>query len=475
MKQNNYFFQNEEDVYMKKRKKGSIIFVTLFLVIGIILIIYFLQKNRYKDLFYEGTIINGVDCSLLTVEQAEQFLHDKELQYILEIELKNNKKVKIKGTQIQLELKELDGELSELKEQQNRQLFFSGGEYTVSASSYSQEKLKKRLSKIKQLKPKYMKSESKIKYDSSSNCFERVDKYYYLDSEEVYATISKAIDDRKESVSLKELYKVPEKDTVLDNLNKIAKKKIVYEFPNGKQYVLDIDILKTWLIQDEEGYYKKDKNVWKEKIEEFVTQEIGPQVETVGMSRKFKPTGKDANITVSGGNYGYLIDKEGEIKQLTEDLSSDEKVKREPIYQKEEVSSGENDFGKSYVEIDLTRQKVWVYKDGKLQVETSCVTGCVSKGHETPTGIFTLTYKQEDRILRGQKLPNGNYEYQSHVNYWMPFNGGIGLHDATWRSSFGGNIYMNSGSHGCINLPLEAARSIYGIINYQMPIIVYKS
>lgn len=460
---------------MKKRKKGSIILVTLFLVVGIILIIYFWQKNRYKDLFYENTIINGEDCSLLTVEQAEQFLHDKELQYTLEVEFKNNEKVKIKATQIQLELKEIEDELNQLKEQQNRKLFFPGGNYTVSASSYSEKKLKKRLSKIQQLKPKYMKSESKIKYDSSNNCFERVDECYYLDSEEVYNIISKAIEDEKDSVSLKELYKVPEKDTALDNLNKIAKKKIVYEFPDGKQYVLDIDILKTWLIQDEEGYYKKDKNVWKKKIEEFVTQELGPQVETVGISRDFKPTGKDTNITVSGGNYGYLIDKEEEIKQLIEDLSSDENVKRKPIYQKEAVSSGENDLGKSYVEIDLTRQKVWVYKDGNLEVETSCVTGCISKGHETPTGIFTLTYKQEDRILKGQKLPNGNYEYQSHVNYWMPFNGGIGLHDATWRSSFGGNIYMNSGSHGCINLPLEAAKSIYSIINYQMPIIVYKS
>lgn len=374
-----------------------------------------------------------------------------------------------------MELKDIKGELNELKEQQNRELFFPGGEYTVSASSYSEKKLKNRLSRIKQLKPKYMKSESKIKYDSSNNCFERVDECYYLDSEEVYDAISKAIDEGKDSVSLKELYKVPEKDATLDNLNKIAKAKIVYEFPDEEQYVLDIDILKTWLVQDEQGYYKKNKKVWKEKIEEFVTQVLGPQVETVGISREFKPTGKDTSITVSGGNYGYLIDKEEEIKQLTEDLSSNKNVKREPIYQKEEVSNGKNGLGKSYVEIDLTRQKVWVYVDGNPEVETSCVTGCVSKGHETPTGIFTLTYKQEDRILRGQKLPNGNYEYESHVNYWMPFNGGIGLHDATWRSSFGGNIYINSGSHGCINLPLEAARSIYGMINYQMPIIVYKS
>ena len=123
----------------------------------------------------------------------------------------------------------------------------------------------------------------------------------------------------------------------------------------------------------------------------------------------------------------------------------------------------------------MSRQKVWVYVDGNLEVETDCVTGCINKGHETPTGIYTLTYKEKDRILRGDKLPNGKYSYQSHVDYWMPFNGGIGLHDASWRKKFGGDIYINSGSHGCINLPLEAAEKIYGIINKQMPIIVYKS
>lgn len=72
-------------------------------------------------------------------------------------------------------------------------------------------------------------------------------------------------------------------------------------------------------------------------------------------------------------------------------------------------------------------------------------------------------------------MPDGRYEYESHVDYWMPFNGGIGLHDATWRKTFGGDIYVKNGSHGCINLPYEAAEELYGIINYDMPIIVYKS
>ena len=164
-----------------------------------------------------------------------------------------------------------------------------------------------------------------------------------------------------------------------------------------------------------------------------------------------------------------------EIQTLKEELITKEKIEREPIYKKVEVADKNDGLGDSYVEIDLTRQKVWVYVKGNLELETDCVTGCLEKGHETPTGIFSLTYKEKDRILRGKKMPDGRYEYESHVDYWMPFNGGIGLHDATWRKTFGGDIYVKNGSHGCINLPYEAAEELYGIINYDMPIIVYKS
>ena len=47
----------------------------------------------------------------------------------------------------------------------------------------------------------------------------------------------------------------------------------------------------------------------------------------------------------------------------------------------------------------------------------------------------------------------------------MPFYGNIyGLHDATWRSYFGGTIYEYDGSHGCINMPLSVARRLYETI-----------
>ena len=90
---------------------------------------------------------------------------------------------------------------------------------------------------------------------------------------------------------------------------------------------------------------------------------------------------------------------------------------------------------------------------GEEKVSTDCVTGNSSKGHDTPTGIYPINYLERDATLNGEN-------YSSPVSYWMPFNGNIGLHDASWRSSFGGNIYKYSGSHGCVNLPSEKNNGI---------------
>ena len=107
-----------------------------------------------------------------------------------------------------------------------------------------------------------------------------------------------------------------------------------------------------------------------------------------------------------------------------------------------------------------------MYVNGECIVDTPVVTGNVSAGHNTRKGVFCLTYKTRNATLRGPG-------YASFVYYWMPFDGGIGLHDATWRGSFGGSIYKTNGSHGCVNMPLEAAKTVYNNLESNMPIIVW--
>ena len=108
-------------------------------------------------------------------------------------------------------------------------------------------------------------------------------------------------------------------------------------------------------------------------------------------------------------------------------------------------------------------------------METDIVSGTETKSDRyTPSGIYYIYAKQKNRILRGQKQADGTYEYETPVSYWMPFNKGIGLHDASWRKTFGGQIYKTSGSHGCVNLPSSFAANLYGQATVNTPVVVYR-
>ena len=129
-------------------------------------------------------------------------------------------------------------------------------------------------------------------------------------------------------------------------------------------------------------------------------------------------------------------------------------------------SHGKNDYGDSYVEINLTAQHMFLYKDGKLVIDSDFVSGNVSKNNATPTGAYGVTYTEKNATLRGEN-------YETPVTYWMPFNGDIGMHDLTSRKAFGGDIYKTRGSHGCINLPYAAAKKIYETIDKGYCVLVY--
>ena len=120
----------------------------------------------------------------------------------------------------------------------------------------------------------------------------------------------------------------------------------------------------------------------------------------------------------------------------------------------------------NYVEVDLSRQHLWVYKNGSCVVSTPIVSGCVATDAETPTGVYTIDYKTTNITLRG---PTWN----DFVYYWMPFYGNYGLHDATWRDQFGSDIYLYDGSHGCVNIPVGAAGQVYANVSAGTHVILY--
>lgn len=123
-------------------------------------------------------------------------------------------------------------------------------------------------------------------------------------------------------------------------------------------------------------------------------------------------------------------------------------------------------MGSTYVEISIDRQHMWYYKNGKLIVETDVVTGNDDGWHNTPRGFHSIYSRARNTTLSGPG-------YSSFVEYWMAFCGGCGIHDASWRSRFGGSIYKGDGSHGCVNTPIDKVKIIYNNASVGTPVIVY--
>lgn len=183
-------------------------------------------------------------------------------------------------------------------------------------------------------------------------------------------------------------------------------------------------------------------------------------------------TASGREVTLNG-SYGWILNQQAETAALIAMIQTGQSQTREPEFAQTAASHTGPDWGNTYVEIDMAEQHVYMYQDGQIVWDAPTVTGNVSKGLTTPEGIYTLNYKEKDRVLRGPKKADGTYEYESHVNYWMPFNGGIGLHDASWRGKFGGSIYRTNGSHGCINLPPSKTKTLYDLVYKGIPILCH--
>lgn len=197
---------------------------------------------------------------------------------------------------------------------------------------------------------------------------------------------------------------------------------------------------------------------------EFIST-LKSELDTYGDDLTFTTT-QGKTITVPGGNWGWRLDTESTKQKLIEQISTGEDAVGELVWTQRATLYGDKEFV-NYVEIDMGDQHLYLYTNNTLVGDWPIVTGTYTNtGRRTPEGVYILNYKTTDTYLRG---PTWN----SWVMYWMPFNGGIGMHDANWRSSFGGNIYMYNGSHGCINMPTEGAKTVYNAIDKTYAIICY--
>ena len=134
-----------------------------------------------------------------------------------------------------------------------------------------------------------------------------------------------------------------------------------------------------------------------------------------------------------------------------------------------------NPYHHTCVEINLTTQTLYAFDGETLVLQGPCVTG--TKGsRDTSVGDWKVNSKERDRYLRGTNADGS--KYKSWVNFWMPFHGGQGMHDSSWRgtshANYGGNIYTYDGSHGCVNLPYDVAAALYNFVYVGIPVHVHE-
>jgi lipoprotein-anchoring transpeptidase ErfK/SrfK len=446
---------------------------------GILLVaaggVYVGMSQKYKTRFFPNTQINGVDASGKTAAEVQERIAEGVNGYTLTITERNNQTETIAGTDIKLHA-EFDGSLEKMVATQNPFAWLwhmKQEEYTIGTMvAYDDAALESQIRNLSCLDPEKAVEPVNAKiseYVSGQGySIEPEQEGTAVEAEKLTQAVTGAIENLQDHLSLEEadVYKKPTvlKDDAslaeqLDKMNKYAKMSVTYQFGDSTE-TLNGDQIHAWLIANADGSVSVDSS----KVSEYVS-EMAKAHNTSNKAKTLK-TSYGSTIQVSGGTYGWKINQAAETEALAAIIASGESTTREPEYSQKAASHGANDYGDTYVEINLTGQHLFFYKEGKLVVESDFVSGNLAKGWGTPAGSYPLAYKQKNAVLKGEN-------YRTPVNYWMPFNNGIGMHDAKWRSSFGGTIYKTGGSHGCINLPPSVAKTIFDNISAGTPVICY--
>ena len=456
------------------RKK---LFIILGSVVGAVLVIYVGLSIFFMSHFYFNTTLNGKNVSGYSADKVFDNWEDEIGNYSLKIVESDGTESELKGSDIDMVL-QWDDTIAKMISKQNgfawpAKLFNPDQNTSEAIVTFDEDKLDSALDgfsfmdKSKQIDP----------VDATVSDYDKNDGYTLVESVPGTAIDKLALKENIEKAlyGLADTYQITEGNGYLapkianddeklldaiDTMNKYAGSEIDYEIGSEKE-TLDINTFADWLSINDNEKVEIDE----EKVADYVA-ELGTKYNTYGKSKQLA-TSYGTTITMSNCHYGWKIDAETEAAAIVDDIKGGEKVTRDLNYQYTAASHTGNDYGNSYVEINLTAQHLYLYKNGSLVIDSDFVSGNPSKGNATHTGVFGVTYTERNATLKGQN-------YATPVSFWMPFNGNEGMHDATWRSSFGGSIYKRNGSHGCVNLPYSVAQTIFENVSAGFPVFVYE-
>ena len=452
----------------------GIIFVIVIVCTYVAVSVWFMFHYNYK------TYINGNDYSFFTLDEVDQYIGEYISDYSLTLKLRDDSEYRIDPDDIGLVIRPNITAKKIINEQngflwpyymckrKDYELYYT--------ADYDKDKLESLLKKCDFTQEANMEKpvNASVEIKDGKSTIIPETEGNYIDFTKLCCIIDEALNKGDQLVDLDDtdVYEKPEvtadsKEIISEQakLEKVLSMKITYKI-DEISWELTSEDYGDWIsdISAEKIEFQKDK------VHEYV-QNMADRYDTYGVPRNFR-THDGRIVTLDNTWYGWLIDVDSEAEELYSVLEAGESVERVPIFDcyAAVYRDGGDDIGDTYIECDFGQQHIYVYVNGEQVMDSDCVTGSLADSgkYRTPGGVYTILYTKTPAVLIGD-------DYETPVKYWMPFIGelGIGFHDATWRSAFGGDIYKTGGSHGCVNLPLSAAEQLFNIAYEGMPVVCY--
>ncbi len=431
---------------------------------------------HYGNHFYPGTRIYDLPADNMTASAVQQQVEDKVGNYSLYIHTRGTTDETVSAASIDLQYDNNGGLEKALKEQKSVlwpfMLLTRKKATTDIGMTFDETRLESLLGDMECFDPELTSEPQDAYVGETAQGYQVIPEVpgTMLDREKTCAVIREAIEEGKKEVSLQDegCYLEPSvtaQDPSLNEeaaaRNKIMGADITLTF-GDREEKLDALAIMDFVRESADGSYSfSDEAIWN------YTADLAAKYDTLGSERVFN-TSTGLKVTLYGGDYGWQMDQEETAQTIKNDLMEKKVETIHPVYSHSALNRNADDIGSTYIEISIADQTMWAYKNGELIVETPVVTGNPHK-EDTATpanGVWEIDYKTTDYTLVGET-------YRQPVSYWMPFNNNVGIHDLQARAVFGGTIYQYAGSHGCINTPLEAVRTIYETFDAGTPVIVY--
>ena len=463
----------------RKRRKtilkvGGLIFAGLCLLAIAGLVTNMIMTRHYSSHFFKNTYVNGKEVSGQTAQEVKEEILGVADTYTLTLKERGDKIETLDATALGSSYID-DRQVEDLIEAQDASTWYirdrEPAHYNVSyESAYDRDMIVKSINSLSCV---------------SGNATKPEDAYIELDAKGMYKIVGEvegdevdvdaltkavfaAIDAQENEIDLEEkkCYKEPAvraKDEAItkryDAWNSMMSADIEYTFGEASEKI-NKEVIEKFVKDD-----GNDVSLATDWIGRLVN-EWAKKYDTYGEDIEFT-TSDGVTIMVPGGSFGNMIDRSGMEEDIVKAIESGFKGKRDPVW----LHGGKGNDGelKTYIEISIPDQHLYLFVDGKKVADADVITGKPGPQTATEPGVYIVEEKIQNTILGSVLSKNGELE----VDYLLRFDGANGVCDASWLEKFGGSVYRSKGSDGSVLVPVSAMKQIFEKVKEGCPVIIY--